>query len=83
MPLYEWSASAPGYLASGTDVEPVAVLHRTGCAVLKGGEKAQGVIRRDGRVWRTLKYLDAARVVVVKLDGTEVEVTPYAGMFST
>lgn len=71
-----WRAEALGYIAYGTQREPVQALHACGLAVLQGGPEARGQITRDGLSWRTLRSVGVDRVAVVKLDGTEVEMTP-------
>lgn len=73
---YSWYITAPGYRASGTDVEPVDALNRAGCAVLRGGWEATGVIERDGVVWRRLRWSAEGRVWVVKPSGEWVEMGP-------
>lgn len=76
MNKFEWRVDAPGFIASGTDVEPFDALHHTGCAVLKAGPKSEGVIVRDGKLWRTVHLCTTVSVTVVKLSGDEVEFFP-------
>ena len=78
MSRYPWRVTAPSYYASGNDVEPVDVLNLVGCAVLSAGEHAKGVIERDGRLWRELKWASPTTVRIERPTGTWVVVTPMA-----